>query len=139
MIEHVGFTGTQLGMQSLQLRALRVVLKELNGSFLHHGDCMGADAESHDMAVGLGYRICIHPPTSSLKRAFMRAGKVDVVYPEKDYLDRNKDIVNATGCLIAAPSTMIEKTRSGTWSTVRYARKLGKHVFLIFSNGSVSL
>ena len=40
------------------------------------------------------------------------------------YLERNKNIVNAVDFIIAAPDGP-EKVRSGTWSTVRYAKKVG--------------
>ena len=45
----------------------------------------------------------------------------------KPYLDRNRDIVDACEVLLATPDGP-ERLRSGTWSTVRYARKIGKPV-----------
>jgi hypothetical protein len=57
--------------------------------------------------------------------------------PEEDYLPRNKNIVRATASLIATPFEFVEILRSGTWSTVRFARKLGKPVFLILPGGTV--
>jgi hypothetical protein len=57
--------------------------------------------------------------------------------PERPYLDRNKDIVRETASLIAAPAEPEEQLRSGTWSTVRFARKQGKPVFLILPDGTV--
>ena len=49
----------------------------------------------------------------------------------RDYLDRNKDIVNNCDLLIAAPKENTEVLRSGTWSTVRYAKQLGVTVVII--------
>ncbi len=46
-------------------------------------------------------------------------------------LDRNRDIVAAVSILIAAPETDIEEQRSGTWATVRYARKKGIPVVIV--------
>ena len=57
---------------------------------------------------------------------------------ERPYLDRNKDMVRETAWLIAAPAEPEEQLRSGTWSTIRFARKLGKPVFLIFPDGTVN-
>ena len=39
--------------------------------------------------------------------------------------------------MIAAPSEAEEQRRSGTWSTVRFARKQGKPVFVISPDGTV--
>lgn len=39
--------------------------------------------------------------------------------------------------MIATPSSKEEELRSGTWSTVRYARKLRRPVTLIYPDGSV--
>ena len=51
------------------------------------------------------------------------------------YLDgftetRNKDIVNSCDILIACPENDKEVIRSGTWSTIRYAKKINKTVLL---------
>lgn len=76
----------------------------------------------------------IHPPINPAKRAWCTG---DFTYPEKDYLDRNRDIVNCTDILITCPSGYTEKLRSGTWATIRYARKIGKTVVIIFPDGSI--
>jgi hypothetical protein len=85
---------------------------------VHHGDCMGADADFHDLADNECLDIVIHPPIDDSKRAFCSSS--DVREP-KPYLDRNHDIVNETRVLIACPNGR-ESPRSGTWATVRYAR-----------------
>lgn len=121
MTKHVGFTGTQRGMSREQLQHLEGLLsdmRELGYDTFHHGDCVGADAQAHDIAVALGYRVVIHPPEISSKRAF----KDGCVLPAKDYHERNHDIVDSSRLMIAAPDTNTEIVRSGTWATVRYAR-----------------
>jgi predicted Rossmann fold nucleotide-binding protein DprA/Smf involved in DNA uptake len=57
--------------------------------------------------------------------------------PEKPYLARNRDIVLETIALIAAPAEPLEQIRSGTWSTVRFAKKQGKTVILILPDGTI--
>jgi predicted Rossmann fold nucleotide-binding protein DprA/Smf involved in DNA uptake len=52
------------------------------------------------------------------------------------YLERNHAIVNESDFLIAAPDGP-ETLRSGTWATVRYARKVGKRVLVIMPNGEI--
>jgi hypothetical protein len=131
----IGFTGTQKGMTDAQKETLRRLLDGGAGEF-HHGDCIGADSEAHDIAQECGYATIIHPPTNPSKRAWCEVPK-HMMRPEKPYLARNQDIVRESASLIAAPLQAEEEPRSGTWSTVRFARKLGKPVFLILPDGKV--
>jgi predicted Rossmann fold nucleotide-binding protein DprA/Smf involved in DNA uptake len=55
----------------------------------------------------------------------------------RSYLSRNRDIVRDTEMLVATPGEEAEHLRSGTWSTVRFARKLGRSVWVILPNGTV--
>jgi hypothetical protein len=130
----VGFTGTQKGMTGTQYVALVELLRELNPEEAHHGDCIGADDEFHIAATMLKIPVVTHPPTNPKKRAF-NSGYI--VWPEKPYLIRNQDIVMSCDTLIATPSGDREKRRSGTWSTVRAARKLGKRVMIIYPDGDI--
>src|SRR5262245_22040900 len=112
-------------MTASQRQALRDLLASYPCATLHHGDAIGADAEAHDIAVALGCGIAIHPPAIGKQRAFKLAA--DIRAP-KSYLNRNKDIVREATLLVAAPAEPIEQLRSGTWSTVRYARKVRRAV-----------
>jgi len=134
----VGFTGTQRGMNDEQTECVREALASFRRvAAAHHGDCIGADAEFHSICIELGIPVHIHPPTNSAKRAFCE-GAVSID-PEKDYLDRNRNIVDASKVIIAAPSGPDEKRRSGTWATVRYARKSGKRVFIMLPDGDIAI
>ena len=134
----VGFTGTQIGMTNIQKRKVKKALDKLsqNHDVFHHGDCIGADSEAHSMAVNSGFSITLHPPSISTKRAFCKADEERVPL---DYLRRNLEIVKDSDILLAAPRGMNEETRSGTWSTIRKARKLGKRIMIIFPNGQVQI
>jgi hypothetical protein len=123
----IGFTGTSKGMSSYQRQRVSDLLKELTPDLVRHGDCIGADTEFHQIASSLNIKTCIHPPDNDSKRAF---NKSDSILPVKPYLDRNKDIVDMSDMLIATPETSKEALRSGTWSTVRYAKRAGKEVIL---------
>ena len=107
---------------------------------IHHGDCVGMDASFHDAVRGCapGVRIVIRPPTDPKKRAFCRGPGVSTL-PPKPYLDRNKDIAEASDFLLAAPSGFTEVLRSGTWATVRAARRLGKPVWVLWPDGRIEL
>lgn len=128
----IGFTGTQHGMTQIQLEKLYHFLEQYNPSKVsqvHHGDCIGSDSQFHDICQSMGFNIYIHPPKNENKRAF-KTGYVEI-YEKKDYLVRNKVIVNCCDLLIATPAEVEEILRSGTWSTIRYARKLRKQVVIL--------
>lgn len=142
----LGFTGSRghapfYRMPPSQLFALKDWLKEQQPEEVHHGDCLGADAEFHDAVVaGVAgcCRIVIHPPLDGKQRAFCSTldVRVETVYPAR-FLDRNHDIVRASERLLACPRDK-EALRSGTWATVRYARKLGKAITIISADGEVT-
>ena len=48
---HVAFTGTQTGMNTRQLRALRSALDNLRNYVFHHGGCIGTDKQAHGIAM----------------------------------------------------------------------------------------
>lgn len=145
----VGFTGTREGMTEVQANEVSdLVSMALHSDELHHGDCVGADEEFHNTAMlyraiafQLGHRarIISHPPKDERFRAFCEAA--DEVREPKDYIARNRDIVDETDVLIAAPKTPTAPASlkgQGTWSTVFYA--LGKHktVYVVAPDGTVS-
>jgi len=121
----VGVTGTREGMSQHQKEQFVVKFFELNVTEFHHGDCLGADAEAHDIVREFfpAVRIIVHPPRSSYMRAYRQG---DETRPPADYIPRDKNIVNETEYLIAAPLTDAEVIRSGTWTTIRHARKTKK-------------
>ena len=129
----IGFTGTQRGTTELQIRSLREILENMTGE-LHHGDCVGADAEAHDVARSFGLRVVVHPPIKSGKRAWKKG---DETREPREYLERNGEIVLETEMLVATPGEFQEQLRSGTWSTVRRARRMGGHIVIVFPDGSV--
>jgi hypothetical protein len=130
----IGFTGTRQGMTAEQACALRDLLTSHPGAVLHHGDCIGADEQAHDIAVSQGCGIVIHPPLDDKQRAFRPAVRTRTPKP---YLVRNKAIVRETDLLIATPAEASEQLRSGTWSTVRFARRQGRAIWIIQPDGTV--
>ena len=130
----VGITATRLGASPAQLATLVRLLVELGATELPEGDCLGGDDQSVDVARSLGIRVVGHPPENPSARAFR---EVDEERPQRPYLVRNRDIVDETGVLIAMPYQTQEQLRSGTWSTVRYARRLGRRVIIIGRDGEV--
>lgn len=135
----VGFTGTQGGMTERQYNTFLDALFEMDDvsaiEAFHHGDCIGADKQSHT-AIRRHYPdadIHIHPPTDPKKQAHCEG---DYMYPPKPYLDRNQDIVDASEFVIGTPGEMTEQLRSGTWATIRRTRKAHKGLVIVYPDGS---
>lgn len=126
------FSGTRDGMTDRQLEALFSILSEWTGKLLY-GNCVGADAQAHDMAQELGYEIEIFPGPSEAMSARRTAS---VMHPPSPFLKRNMEMVSRCCVLIAAPRTSAEVMRSGTWSSIRYARKLGRKTIILSPDGS---
>lgn len=126
----IGFTGTQGQMTSNQVLQVIRLLENLKPSEVHHGDCVGSDAFFHKLVRQTLPQtlIVIHPPFDPKKRAFCEG---DLILEAKPYLERNHDIVNQTSALIATPKTQHEVLRSGTWATIRTAKKLNKNLYIV--------
>lgn len=121
----IGFTGSREGMSQHQKEQFVLKMFELLPSEFHHGDCDGADAEAHDIVREFlpKVKIIVYPPLSFRRRA-MKQG--DVIMEPEGYIKRDYRIVNSVDFLIGAPKTDTEQIRSGSWTTIRYARKIDK-------------
>lgn len=133
----LGFTGTQKGMTSIQKTKTDFIIETSKPEEAHHGDCIGSDETFNALCrihtVHIPLILVCHPPLNPSKRAWTVN---DITLPEKEYLERNHDIVDAVDTLLATPKEMKEQLRSGTWATIRYARGLVQ-VITILPNGVV--
>ncbi len=133
----VGFTGTRHGMSEQQKKEFAKLVNAKDFSEFHHGVCIGSDEQAHNIILQLNkakdVKIVGHPP--KFKGSIAQCD-CDVNMKPFDYLERNHHIVDATDILVATPDTK-EKIRSGTWSTVRYARGKKKKIYIIKQNGRV--
>lgn len=136
---NVGFTGTQDGTTSEQHATLCWLVRELEITEWHHGCCIGADAESVEViqAWAPKARLVAHPPLNRGKISRLAIADSPIRRAPKPYLTRNRDIVLETDVLLACPKGP-EELRSGTWATVRYARKQGKRIVIIYPDGTIS-
>ena len=130
----LGFTGTQRGMTKKQLFAVMNIMQDSSYETGHHGDCIGADWEFHQLCRFKKMAVVGHPPRNQSKRAFCT---FDVTMPSKEYIPRNHDIVDASGLVIVAPGEMKEVLRSGTWATYRYAKQTVTDLVIAYPDGSV--
>ncbi len=132
----LGLTGTQKGATPQQKETLVRMLTEWHPQELHLGDCVGADTDAyvimrnvHDDTVLVG-----HPPLKGSRRSFLL---YDREYTPAPYLERNREIVECSDTMIAVVGVWEEEVRSGTWATVRYARRLEVPIYIIWPDGTV--
>ena len=133
---HIGFTGTRRGMTGNQEEVFLGLMEQFMLGCFVHGDCVGADEDAHSIVKNLGtYKICLRPCDIDSQRAFCEgAFKIESTEPP---LLRNKKIVDDVTLLIACPCGFKEQLRSGTWATIRYAKKIGRKVIIIWPDGCV--
>lgn len=137
---HIGFTGSRKGMTDDQQTALRQELRDLldehQGEDLdaHHGDANGGDTQFHAICQELNIPVVLHPSEDQKDRAFCQGAKAEL--PPRKFRQQSESIVNSSDILIAAPDGFQERPRgSGTWMTVRIARKAAKTCVLCYPDG----
>jgi len=132
----LGFTGTRYGMSNAQLGAFwRWLERDRDFTSLHHGDCVGADLDAHNIASAVGFHIAVHPPLDGTWQAHCEG---DRYLPPQEYLKRNRAIVVACDRLIATPREAEEQEKGGTWYTVRFARRVGTPITIIWPDGTTT-
>lgn len=131
----VGFTGTHEGMTQHQVtQFLRFLGKHRHEiTEFHHGDCVGADADAHDVVeVAFGNEIIyIHPPSDPKKRAWKKSPHIARPRP---YLERDQKIVDVCDVLVGAPKSLTRPGSlrgQGTWTTITRAEKVGRPVVML--------
>lgn len=129
----VGFTGTrQIQTVSLErLELLEHTLWELqlnNVIAVIHGCAKGADTYFHKLCTKFNFNISGYPAINSKNDL----SDIKFLHLPQTPLKRNRNIVKDCDILIALPiDKNVEELRSGTWATIRYARKLNKKIIMI--------
>lgn len=140
---HVGFTGTRRGMTEQQRTVVSGALALLGDVKLvaHHGACLGADEDFHKLVREQipTARIVAHPPENEKLMCRDSVEDADEVREAKDYKARDRDIVNESMLLIGTPGEDDESRNpcSGTWYTIRYARKIPRDRVVVGPAGFV--
>jgi hypothetical protein len=126
----LGFTGTREGMTDKQRREFTQLIAQKQPTEFHHGDCIGSDEQARNIVrdVAPKCRIVVHPPAIIELRAWTRG---DLILPARPYLVRKHDIVDAVDELVATLRSGMEEVCSGSWATVRYARKCQKPITIL--------
>lgn len=139
----LGFTGTRTEPTDKQAIALwRLLRRKWVGKFnviVHHGGCVGADAMMDEYARQHNWGVILHPPIKQDYEATLPIYQRRTELVCKSYLSRNQDIVTDCDLLLAVPKTTQWRARSGTWSTINYARKQGKSIWFVYPDGQVAL
>jgi hypothetical protein len=136
----ISFTGSRKGLTERQIQTLSNTIQGLQKNShlkLEHGDCIGADADAHMIALMYHVDVLKRPCYIENQRAFTEGGTI-LAEPEAP-LDRNHKIVDDGEQLIACPGGHTEELRSGTWATVRYARRNKKPIIIIWPDGSETI
>jgi hypothetical protein len=126
----VTFTGSRNGMSHWQESQFVKLLHEWQITELHHGMSGRADIQAHDLARRCGrpdLRIVAHSSTLNAWRFECDADEIREPLPP---LQRNHIMVDETEGVAAGPDGP-ERLRSGTWSTVRYARKQNREIRIL--------
>jgi len=134
----VGFTGTQKGMTDLQKAITIGFLIVRRVSIACHGGCIGADIDIDDIC----WRFKPHSLTtvvypSNIKGKQGKWHYTPFVMESNNPITRNHFIVDRADFVIACPAEPKEILRSGTWATIRYAKKQGKHIVIIAPDGTL--
>ena len=119
----IGFTGTRRGMTPAQRAALADCVSALPARAIH-GGATGADEEFDAFLISAGMNpqdIDVYPASVDRWLKWTDAGRT--TYAVDEPLLRNRIIARRCDYLIAAPATAGEVVRSGTWATIRYARR----------------
>lgn len=126
----IGFTGSRSGLASKQALALIALLRGLREAhvIIAHGDCTGSDDHAARIAYALKYRMDVWPGPEGKHAGLWRllGDQPGVtVHPSMGYRERDWYIVENSDLLVACPSgEEAAQKRSGTWATVRDARKI---------------
>ena len=141
----LGFTGTRKGMTRQQENAVaeylqrNTVIKHLNGA------CAGADREMFWLVINRCEQAEVTLLPGDLDQWYWARWVSSICKQHKvtvakwqTYQTRNRKIVNGSNKLLATPKENHEIARSGTWSTVRIARKAGLVPVIVWPNGNIT-
>jgi hypothetical protein len=116
---YLGFSGRSSGLTEPQRKTLRELLDahDRSSCIALHNDGVGADQEFAALAAELGFR-------------------VKVTRSDLNPMPRNRELADLCAKLFAAPPTdFLLAKGSGSWETIKYVWKRGKHAFIILSDG----
>jgi hypothetical protein len=133
----LAFTGTRSGMTQEQRHTVFYLFPPFPDLALH-GGARGADNDFDWWIITRGMpaeRIEVYPTRAHY--AYWAHLGVRTVHDPLPPLVRNRIMVERCDELLACPATAEEELRSGTWTTIRAARMVGKSIAIVAPDGSV--
>lgn len=131
---------TQQKLVVIQVLNLRTPLR------VHHGACEGADRDLWKLCRGHGLSTLAAPipqtmwPSKQEQHDWAKSVQEegDVVEDIREPLRRNGIIAGRSDALLAIPKRDREELRSGTWMTIRFARKALRPILIVWPDGRTS-
>ena len=132
----IGFTGTQRGMTEHQRQQVMIMMASSRREItqIHHGGCVGADTQFYAICRSMHLVTNTVHPASDVSPEKIADLDYVILLKAKPALERNHDIVDSVDVMIATPAQDHEVLRSGTWATIRYAKKVGRVIHTIYPN-----
>lgn len=132
----VTVTATRAGLTAPQRFVARSLVGASAITVLIHGAARGGDSILHDIAGLMGVPRDIHPANDVPSNlSALDLTPADTVNDGAPALVRNRTMVDKGEVLWAFPRLYVEERRSGTWAAIRYARKVGKPIWLVWPDG----
>lgn len=146
-MEIIDITGSRYGTTFAQQRAFVTHITGIRDRIeVHHGCCVGADEQIHNLAWSWDCRIVGHPPTDPrLMFDYSHAEEeFDEIRQPLPYLARNREIVDSSTYLMVFPNTFaaefLKPGPGGTRYTFNYAT--GQHLrraIVVWPDGNTQL
>ncbi len=134
----IGFTGSREGPTREQKTVWGNLAPWLKGIEMHNGCADGADAYVMGNLPIPASLVAWPANREGDARAKALLGVTIVIMGIMPPLERNRFIVDSSHGMVAMPITVEEVQRSGTWATIRHARRTKKPVLVIRPDGLLS-
>src|SRR5262245_59641213 len=120
-------------MSDQQRNRITDILTVLQPQIIMNGCCEGADRDIWEICRNWTIEFEFHPSNpEQMAWARAHAHKYEAINTIRLPLSRNRVMVRkGVRGLIATPSQNMEILRSGTWATIREARKIGRPIWII--------
>lgn len=144
----IAVTGTRKGMTQLQKYWFLTILPNCPDELMH-GGAEGADEDADTLfgafeafgslaaQTALYKKVSVYPCNEARFSYWLKKPEPRIINQILPPLVRNELMVKRCSFLVATPASQFEQIRSGTWATIRYARKTKKPGAIVFPDGRI--